>query len=199
MADSDFTFPKVETALGLRLTTERLFADAPEVVPRPEFLDTLTRGMRYAQGNDTEKAQSELLIAPMFLELARLTEDRDAFFSGVEFRVDPDAGLNGYCDFLITKSPRLYVVTAPVVAVAEGKNGRLVEGYGQCIAAMRAAWLFNAAKKEPVEQVYGVSTIGTSWKFLRLRDRDVVLDLDEYPVQTPGKILGILLHMVQTA
>jgi hypothetical protein len=199
MSYRDFTFPEVETNLGLTIETSRLFASVSKITPRPEFLEMLSEGITLGQGINSEKAKSEFVIAPLLLEFRRLISDRHAIFSGVEFNVDPTIGLNGVCDFLITQSPRLYIVTAPVVAVAEAKNDNIINGLGQCIATMRAAWIFNESKGTPLTQIYGVSTTGSNWKFLRLRDKHVILDLDEYSIRDPGVILGILLDMVKTA
>lgn len=199
MSYRDFTFPEVETQLGLTIETARLFDKVPAIVPRPAFLEMLNEGVTLAQGINTEKARSEFIIAPILLEFRRLQEDRHAIFSGIDFNVDSEHGLNGYCDFLMTRSPRLYIVTTPVVALAEAKNDNVVNGFGQCIAAMRAAWIFDSGKGSPVTQVFGASTTGTHWKFLRLRDTRVTLDLDDYFVHDLAAILGILQHMVLTA
>lgn len=199
MSYRDFVLTDVEARLGLTLSIEPLFAGVGEATPRPGFLETLQEGVTLAQGVDSEKARSEFVIAPVLLEFRRLRGNRNAVFSGIEFNVDSGKGLNGYCDFLITRSPRLYIVTAPVIAVAEGKNDNVNSGLGQCIAGMRAAWLFNATKNEPVTQVFGASTTGTHWKFLRLRDTQVTLDADDYFIGDVNKILGILLHMADTA
>lgn len=199
MSYRDFTFPSVETELGLRMTTERLFPEVPAAAVTPDVLGLLGDGTELGLGINTEKARSEFIVSLVLLAFRRAVEKRHAVFSGVTFDVDPASGLNGVCDFLITRSPRLLVVTAPVVVVAEGKNAAVMEGLGQCIAGMRAAWLFNVARGEPVRQVYGASTTGSSWKFLRLRDLELAVDLDEYYIDDPGKILGILLYMMQTA
>ena len=199
MSYRDFTFPEVEEKLGLTIETARLFETVKAVTPRTEFLEMLSEGITLGQGINTEKAKSEFVIAPVLLEFRRLIADRHAIFSGVEFNVDPTIGLNGLCDFLITRSPRLYIVTAPIVAVAEAKNENVINGLGQCIATMRAAWMFNTAKGTTLTQIFGVSTTGSNWKFLRLRDKAVTLDLNEYSITDPGLILGILVHMVETA
>ncbi|HEX4608743.1 MAG TPA: hypothetical protein VH092_11120, partial [Urbifossiella sp.] len=122
MSYRDFSFPGVERQLGLTLDNVQLFPDVAPISPRAELVSALTRGGRFARAIATEKARSEFLVAPIILELMAILQDRYSFFSGVEFNVDPARGLNGYCDFLITRSPILYVVTAPVVAVAEAKN-----------------------------------------------------------------------------
>ncbi len=199
MSYRDFKFPGVLQELGLSVDNVRLFPDVTPLTPRPALLDTLTRSGRIALAVGTEKARSELLIAPIILELMAVLQDRYSFFSGVEFNVDPAHGLNGYCDYLIARSPVLYVVTAPVVAVAGAKNDDVLTGFGHCIAGMRAAWKFNANKGEPVRQVFGVSTSGAEWKFLRLRDTALTIDLDAYHFTDPGRILAILVHMVETA
>ena len=199
MSYRDFTFPEIEKRLGLSITAATLFADVPAVAVSAEFLSRLEEGVNLGLGIDTEKARSEFILSPIFLEFRRLDRNRHAIFSGIEFNVDPAAGLNGYCDFLITRSPRLYILTAPVIAVAEAKNDNVKSGLGQCIAAMRAAWLFNVKEGTPAHQIYGVTTTGSIWKFLRLQDTQVVLDSGEYYVRDVGQILGILQHMVETA
>jgi len=195
----DFKFPGVTDELGLTLDNTRLFPDVAPLVPRPDLVDTLNRGVKFARAIATEKARSELLVSPLLLELMAVVQDRYSYFSGVEFNVDPARGLNGYCDFLIARSPVLFLVDAPVVAVAVAKNDDVLTGFGQHIAGMRAAWTFNQNKGKPVRQVFGASTTGTEWKFLRLRDTALTIDLDTYSIAEPGRILAVLLHMIETA
>jgi hypothetical protein len=52
----------------------------------------------------SEKARSEFIIAPFLVELKDLVKDEISIFSGKEFNVDKELGLNGVCDFLISKS-----------------------------------------------------------------------------------------------
>ena len=199
MSYREFTFPDVVTRLGLTLTSTRLFPDIQPVATSAEFLSRLDDGITLALGLDTEKARSEFVVAPILLEFRRLIDRRHALFSGVEFNIDPTTGLNGYCDFLITRGPEIYMLTAPVIVVAEAKNDNVNTGLGQCIAEMRAAWLFNQASKAPITQVYGAATTGTTWKFLRLRDTELTLDQSEYYAREVGSVLAILLHMAATA
>jgi hypothetical protein len=199
MSYREFTLENVEAKLGLTLGVESLFKAVLPIEPRAAFLEQLHEGTSLAQGIGSEKAKSEFIIAPILMEFRRLRDRRHALFSGVEFNVDQAAGLNGFCDFLITRGPRQYIVTAPVIALAEGKNDNVNHGLGQCIAEMRAAWLFNEQKGDPVSQVFGASTTGTHWKFLRLRDKEVTLDQEDYFVSDVGKILAILIHMAETA
>jgi hypothetical protein len=199
MSFQNFSFPQVQQDLGLSLEEADLFQDVLPVEPRTEFAEALNEGTTLALAVNTEKAKSEFIIAPLLLELRRSMGDRFGLFSGVELSVDPGRGLNGVCDFLITKSPRQFVLSAPLIAIVEAKNDNLRAGLGQCIASMVASQLFNQQSSTSVDAVFGVVTTGSAWKFLRLQQVLVTLDLKEYYIDNAGKILGILSHIVRNA
>src|SRR5207244_6241392 len=102
-------------------------------------------GANLAGAINTEKARSEFAIAPVLFELRRRHHGAFALFSGVELNADPGRGLNGVCDFLISRSPLQHVVGVPILTVVAAKNENLRTGLGQCIAAMVAAQLLNQA------------------------------------------------------
>jgi len=120
-----------------------------------------------------------------------------SFFSGVEFNVDPDRGLRGVCDFLLSLSAEQFAVEAPVVTVVEAKNENIRLGVNQCIAEMVAAQTFNRAKGNAIETVYGTVTTGSTWLFLRLTDTTVSIDRSEYYIREADRIVGILLSMLR--
>ncbi|MGB3512118.1 MAG: hypothetical protein WBA93_23335 [Microcoleaceae cyanobacterium] len=74
----------------------------------------------------TEKASSELIIINILLEIKRQLQI--SFFSGIDFSVDRDKGLNGFCDFIISQSPEQLYLDTPVIALVEAKNERIVGG-----------------------------------------------------------------------
>lgn len=122
-----------------------------------------------------------------------------SLFSGVEFNVDLQRGLNGVCDFIMTRSPEQFFISAPVMVIVEAKNENITGGLGQCIAAMLAARLFNTQEGQPIATVYGAVTSGSVWKFLQFIDNTVYIDLEEYHINNAGKILSILMHMAAGA
>jgi hypothetical protein len=195
----NFSFPQVQQDLGLTVDEADLFSHVAVVALREEFSAALTEGTNLALAVDTEKAKPEFIIAPLLLELRRSLGDRFGLFSGVELAVDPVRGLNGVCDFIITKSSRQFILSSPPVAIVEAKNDNLRSGLGQCIASMYAAQLFNQQSADAIESVFGVVTTGSAWKFLRLRQDVVALDIKEYYIDNASKILGILTHIVQNA
>ena len=91
--------------LGLAIDEADLYASVPAVPLREDFAATLAEGATVALANNTEKAKSEFIIAPLLLELRRRLGGSIGLFSGVEFHVDPSRNLEGFCDFILSKAP----------------------------------------------------------------------------------------------
>jgi hypothetical protein len=199
MAFRDFTFPEVQQTLGVVVSEADLFSGVPRADVREEFAAVIRDGVDLALAVNTEKARSEFIIAPLLLELRRSLKGSFGLFSGVEFNVDASRGLNGFCDFILTKSPRQIILSAPLVAIVEAKNDNLRTGFGQCIAAMVAAREYNLKSDAAIAVVYGAVTTGSAWKFLQLRQNDVIVDIHEYYIVDIAKIMGVLASMVQGA
>jgi hypothetical protein len=196
MAFRDFTYPNVLVELGLAVAEGALF-DRIEPLDLPAaFVERMRANVDLAVALNTEKARSEFIVAPLLLELKFGLGRRFGLFSGVELDVDTSRGLNGYCDFVLTRSALQTILSAPVLAVVEAKNDNLRSGLGQCIAATVAAREFNALEGRPAEPVYGAVTTGTAWQFLRLDGASLTIEVHEYPVSEPGRILAILSRIV---
>jgi hypothetical protein len=148
---------------------------------------------------DTEKARSEFIVAPLLIEAWRIVKDKVSIFSGVELKVKPEMGLSGRCDFLFSASVNRIIPKAPILSVVEAKNDKVLGGAAQCAAKMIAAKKFNDAQGQSIHAVFGCSTTGTEWRFLRLQDNTVSIDAKDYLIANPEKILGILVHILQTA
>ena len=194
MAYSDFTtLTKVREAFGLTIEESiDLFTDIPEALPSSYLQTTLNENVFLATAINTEKARSELIIAPVLLEVRRILNFQIGFFSGSEFNVDLQAGLSGYCDYILTASKESYEIRTPVVTLAEAKNESIKSGLGQCIAEMVAAQIFNQRNGEEIESIYGAVTTGTDWKFLKLIDKTVWIDKRDYFINEVSQILGVL-------
>jgi hypothetical protein len=198
MAFRDFSFPQVQSDLGIALHDADLFSSAAPFAVREEFLAFIRDGVALAVANSTEKAKSEFIIAPVLLELRRMLDSRFSLFSGLEWDVDSSRGLNGSCDFIRTKGESQYVLGAPFVAIAEAKNDLIRTGLGQCIAEMYAAQWCNQQARLPISTVYGVVTTGSAWKFLEIRDKVVTIDIPEYYIDNLSKNMGILKQIVES-
>ncbi len=197
MSYSDFNLPLVKKKFNLTLSDrENLFAEVTNLEYSNYLKETLTYNLPYALASNTEKSRSEMIIAPILLELTRLFANQISLFSGVDFTIDSQQGLNGNCDFIMSFSPELLIINAPVIIVVEAKKEDIKGGLGQCIAEMIAARLFNEKESNNISTIYGVVTTGEIWKFLRLKQDIVEIDLHEYFLNDLGKILGILAEGV---
>jgi hypothetical protein len=200
MAYSDFTLAKVRQKLGLTIDeSQSLFNLVPPVQPSELLLLTLREYLPLATAINTEKARSELLIAPVLTELRRQLKNQMGFFSGAEFNVDAARELQGYCDYILSRSPEQFYITAPVVTIVEAKNESIKSGLGQCIASMVAAQIFNQSSGNEIEVIYGAVTSGTNWRFMTLSGSVVRIDSAEYFINEVDKILGILIQPFQVA
>jgi hypothetical protein len=62
---------------------------------------------------------------------------------------------------------------------------------------MLAAQLFNQQEGNDIKTIYGAVTTGDIWRFLKLEDSDVFIDLSNYYIKDVDKILGILFKSIQ--
>ncbi|MEG4517160.1 MULTISPECIES: hypothetical protein [unclassified Microcoleus] len=195
MAYSDFSLARVKKDFGLTLDeTRNLFVDTKPVSPSEILTTILIDYVPLATFISTEKARSEFLTAPILAEVRRLLNKRVSLFSGKDFTVDPEKGLQGFCDYIISGSSEQLFISAPVVTIFEAKKEDIIGGLGQCVAAMVAAQCFNRNQDTEVDRIYGAVTTGTNWKFLILEQTTVYIDPIEYYIQDVDKILGILLQ-----
>ena len=198
MAYSDFTLRKVRLDLGITIQEgDRFLPDLPLIQPDRWLQEALEEGLPLVLARGSEKARSEWIINPVLTAVRRHLHRQISLFSGDDFTVDPALGLNGICDFLISRSPTQLEIEAPAIVIVEAKKESLNGGLGQCIAEMVAAWKFNQLNGKPLPTIYGSVSSGTAWKFLKLEGNQVTIDLTEYPLPPADLILGFLVWMAQ--
>lgn len=193
MPYSEFSLAKAKQEFGLTTLEKRdIFAAVPELASSSLLVEILNYNLPIALASNSEKARSELVISPILVDLRRQLQEQISLFSGIDFTVDDTKGLNGTCDFIITKSPEILIFTAPVVTVVEAKKENINAGLGQCAAEMVAAQIFNEQAATEIKTIYGAVTTGSIWQFLKLEGQTLSIDLSEYYLKDVNKILGIL-------
>lgn len=193
MSYSDFTLDRVRKNFGLTISdTVNIFSSVEELECSSLLAEILQENVPLALASNTEKSRSEMIIAPILIAIRKYFNYQVSLFSGIDFTIDISKGLNGSCDFLISRSPELLIVSAPVIAIVEAKKENINAGLGQCVAEMIAAKLFNESEGNNIQTIYGAVTTGTNWKFLKLSGQVIEIDLIEYYINNIGKILGIL-------
>ncbi|MGK7905469.1 MAG: hypothetical protein AB4352_29505 [Hormoscilla sp.] len=199
MSYSQFTLESLKTTFGITIVeTAGIFADVPEVKYSNYLTETLRYNIPLALSIASEKARSEMIITPIIIEIRKQLSEAISLFSGKDFEVDTEKGLNGFCDYLISMSPEQLFIEAPVVAIVEAKNDKIESGLAQCMAEMIAAQLFNQGKENNIKTVYGVVTTGSVWKFMKLQKQVITIDLQEYFINQVGKIIGIIKTGIET-
>ncbi len=197
MAYNEFTLSRVRDGFGLEVDEQaELFGPVHEVAVSPALRSILDEYVPLAIDMNTEKGRSELIIAPILLEVRRLTGRRIGFFSGIEFDVARESGLSGSCDFILSRSPSQLILSAPIMTVNEAKNENIKGGLGQCAAEMVAARVFNEREGQGPSTIHGAVTTGTNWRFLRLEGNRLLVSRQESFLEPVGKILSILLQCV---
>ncbi|MDZ7962511.1 MAG: hypothetical protein RMY34_32375 [Aulosira sp. DedQUE10] len=197
MAYSDFKLADIIDAFGLIIhESSGMFANVQEQECSDLLSTILKENVDLAVAISSEKARSEMIISPILLEIRRKFNYEISLFSGVDFTVDSQRGLNGFCDFILSLSSEQLLVRSPVIVLVESKNENLRSGLAQCIAEMLAAQFFNEKNQNQIKSIYGAVTIGTLWQFLKLEENIVSIDLSEYYIKDIKKILGILYSAI---
>ena len=201
MSYSKFTtLTEVLDKFGLSVVYDQeLFSEVTSAPPGELLVATLEEYLPLALAIGTEKARSELLIMPVLAEVRRQLQAQISLFSGVDFNVDPKNGLNGYCDYLLSRSRDPFTIQAPVFALVEAKNEKLVTGLGQCVAEILAAQIFNQRANKPLSPLYGAVTTGELWRFVKLEGTELTVDRDNETIHPLERLLGILTAIARGA
>jgi hypothetical protein len=198
MAYSDFTLKRVKAEFNLEIIESRSIFSHIQGVEISDYLkETRKRNIPLALAINTEKARSELIIINILLEIREKFPNQVSLFSGIDFNIDKDKGLTGFCDFIIGNSPEQLYLDSPVITIVEAKNENIIAGLGQCVAEMYAARIYNEKEGRNLIRLYGAVTTGDEWKFIKLENNTISIDLDFYYVSGIEKIIGILVKMVQ--
>lgn len=178
------------------LSRDSLFPDAGErerIRVGARLSESLKENVPLALNINTEKARSELIIAPVLLEVRRLSEKQVSFFSGVEFDVehplDGGENLSGVIDYFIKSSNHILVVDA--------KKGDLEQGFNQLAVELIAMDKYDDG---PWKVLHGAVTSGDFWRFGRLDREEKLLRKDMNGYVLPSnldELFSILIGILE--
>jgi hypothetical protein len=192
------TLAKALKAFNLSVQEQRFLPSLPPIAPSATLQAFLSETLP-AAATGSEKVRSEGIIYPTLIEARKILDHQVALFSGEDFTVDESQGLNGIVDFLLSRSPIISTIQAPVAVIVEAKKADLSAGLGQCVAEMVAAQMFNQQNEQPITITYGAVSNGTQWRFLKLEQQTVTIDLTDYPLPPVDQILSFLVWMLAPA
>ena len=140
----------------------------------------------------SETAKREFLIAPILLQVAKLTDAR--IYS--EYPLEIDDRLSGSLDYLLRSQQQLLII--------EAKKGDLDKGFNQLAAELIAldqelGEASTIPDRSHPDRLYGAITLGEIWRFAILDSthKQIIRDLHSYRVPEDLEalfqvILGIL-------
>lgn len=186
---SQFTAEDLEE-LGLTIVQDYLYSHVKPQSPSSLLEQTVDFNLQMPMLS--EKARSELLIAPILLEMRRKNPHSFTFFSGCALNVDAQRGLKGVCYFILATPWNAVFLKSPILAIVEAKhNQSLLDAVPQCSAEMFAAQLLNQKKNIAIETLYGVVTNGYEWLFLTLNQNKITIDINHYHIHQLPELLGV--------
>jgi hypothetical protein len=181
MAYSDFSLDTIVEQQQLKLQNNiALFGSIAPIAASEWLRETLAVSEDLGLFAGTEKARSEFIVVPILLELERRNPGQFMIFSGKSLDVDKNQGLNGECDFLLSKGEPTRILQAPVFSIVEAKRQDIDLGLGQCAAQMVGADLFNQKKGSTIPTIYGCVTTADRWQFLQLQHQQLAIDRKIY-------------------
>jgi hypothetical protein len=183
-------------ALNIKVRQTHFLKDNIKPVEPSHYLrQTVTKNL--VKPMMSEKAKSEYLISPILSEIQEHNMAFAHLYSGYTFDVDKSKGLKGLCDYIFTFSiDTPLVISSPVFSIVEAKNDNLANGIPQCIAELYAADIFNERHGRKLPALYGATTFGLQWQFIRYSNGLAEVDSSVYYINELPKILGILQHIV---
>ena len=187
----------VTQTFGLSLRREKLFPVNKMLDIEPS--DWLKESIRlaYRAGFDSEKERSERLVSPVLTTLLALNDDALTIYSGHQLNVDKSRGLVGECDYLLTLGKKVIeVVQTPIFSVVEAKRQDMIWGTSQCTAQMVGSQIYNQNDGVEMPYVYGATTDGVEWRFLKLENNVVTLAEEIGSIDKLPTLLGMLQYIL---
>jgi len=193
MAYTDFTIEDLQTKFGIENRMEHLFQKFEPLQPSDWLKTTLAIG---AELNvRSEKAKSETIVFPILLEIRVRSNNFITIYSGDNLDADKANGLNGECDFIISKDNQSFNINCPILQVVEAKKHDIELGIPQCAAQMLGAKLYNEKHNKNTEYIYGCVTTGNEWLFMRL-GKNLTIDKRKYYLIELGELLAIFQYII---
>lgn len=123
MPYNKFDLQTLVTEFDLEILEDtRLFPNVQPVEPSDLLKTILEENVSLATAINTEKARGELIIFPILLEVKRRINVQISVFSGKEFNVDFERGLNGNPDFMISRNRKKFFITDSIITLLEAKK-----------------------------------------------------------------------------
>lgn len=196
MAYGDFSAVELMKKFGVTFKASNLFADVKPIAATDWLKLALQKATNLGFGS--EKSRSERLVTPILLELNALNNHNFSIYSGVNLDVDDKLGLKGECDFIFSFSRIQDFVMSPIFCITEAKKQDLEQGTIQVSAQLIGAKKLNELENNNIDVLYGCSTTGVEWRFLKYYNNEITIDETRFLIRDLDKLLGVLQFIVDS-
>ena len=196
MAYANFTKDELKKKFGVKIKDSNLFTNTQIKMLQPSswLEETLKRLQNI--GFSTEKERSERLVTPVLAELHGINDASFKIYSGQIMNADDKAGLNGECDFLLAYGDVADFLETPIFTIAEAKKNDMDLGIIQCSAQLIGAKIFNEKEDYDSPLLFGCSTTGIDWRFIRYENNILLWDKTIYSLRNLPELLGVLQYVI---
>jgi hypothetical protein len=193
MAYTDFTLSDLEEKFGVKNERRQLQFITKPVEPserlRIEMEESTEMPIK------SEKARSEWIVVPILKELRTRNSKFFTIYSGDTLIGDKEMGLQGECDFILSKDTKSYDISIPIFQIVEAKRNDLDEGIKQCSAQLVGARKYNERKGIITDKLYGCTTTGDVWQFIEYSDK-LYIDDKKYYLGEINELLGVFQSII---
>ncbi len=193
MAYTDFTLSDLDEKFGVKNERKQLQFFSKPVIPTERLQIELEESTEMPI--KSEKARSEWIVVPILKELRTRNSKFFTIYSGDTLVGDKEAGLQGECDFILSKDTKSYEISIPIFQIVEAKRNDLDEGIKQCCAQLVGARKYNEKKGIITEKLYGCTTTGDVWQFIEYSDK-LYIDDKKYYLGEISELLGVFQSII---
>jgi hypothetical protein len=196
MAYANFTKAELKKKFGVQIKDAPLFNDKQikSVNPSNWLIESLKKSENL--GFFTEKERSERIVTPILTELHDQNHGSFKIYSGQIMNADEKLGLNGECDFLLAYGDVSAILESPIFSITEAKKNDTDIGTIQCSAQLIGAKIFNEKEGYDSPLLFGCSTTGSDWRFIRYENNTILWDQVIYSLRNLPELLGILQYII---
>lgn len=195
MPYSKFTLAMLKSKFGISNQVERLFEPMQPVTPSERLNEMLKIAEELPVRS--EKAKSEAIVFPVLVELRNRNNNYFTIYSGDNLNADSEQGLEGECDFILSRDTKSFDISYPILQIVEAKKNDLELGVPQCAAQLLGAKVFNEKKGVQLSKVYGCVTTGNEWLFMFIENKTIFIDSKIYYLNNIGEILAIFQYIIE--
>jgi len=194
MAYSNFTLKKIREELGIENKRTRILTDFTPMMPSDNLKAILAEAEELPVRS--EKAKSEWIVVPILRELRQRNNKFFTVYSGDILNADEARGLNGECDFILTKDTGTFDINYPIIQIVEAKKNDTELGVPQCAAQLVGSKIYNEDKGISLPTIHGCVTTGNEWLFMVLEGDLIKINTKIYYLNEIENVLGIFQEII---